>query len=109
MDLPNDGETEKARPISDFLRENQQLFTIVGIFGAFIIYLTTMFKENPTIELVFGIYSAFAMMIYVSFLILSECIFKFNSKSNKIIELCVVKIMCTPLRINRTKYLANNS
>lgn len=33
--------------LDDFLKQNQQLFTVMGIFGAVSIYLITLIKDSP--------------------------------------------------------------
>ena len=56
-----------------FLKDNQPLFTIFGIFGALSIYFTTLLDKNtdyPFLNL--GIVSALTLFLIVSFIILKK-------------------------------------
>jgi hypothetical protein len=57
--------------LSDFFKRNFQLFVILGIFGAFTIYLKGFFNEkDPNILIEYGIIASFLITILISLVII---------------------------------------
>jgi len=57
--------------LSKFFKANFQLFVILGIFGAFTIYLKNFFDiKNPSLAIEYGIISSFLITILISLVII---------------------------------------
>ncbi len=66
-----------------FLEENQPLFTVMGIFGAISIYLTSLMQDSNQ-YLQFGIVSSFVLFVIVSVVIFIKA---FKRRNNELIPL----------------------
>lgn len=76
--------------IEAFLKENYQLFAIIGVFGALSIYLTNLSADGDTFIIQIGITSSFILFILVSFVIFWKGREKLRDMSSPNVSLKVI-------------------
>jgi hypothetical protein len=76
--------------LDEFLKQNQHLFTIFGIFGALSLYMNTLsIQYSGILALQSALFASFVIFIIVSILIVAE-LFSNNQEKRQVLDFLIL-------------------